>query len=104
VKQQPPQGNANPPQQPQQPQVVTPPSGGILPPLGLGGISTSQRPYVAPKLRNNGLGISRAPSSPIPGQPGLVGINPSQAPNFRTSIFGGGPNRPNTLRSRGLKY
>ncbi|XP_037718798.1 DNA translocase FtsK [Drosophila subpulchrella] len=106
VKQQPPQGNVNPPQQPQQPQVVTPPSGGILPPLGLGGISTSQRPYVAPKLRNNGLGISRAPSSPvpIPGQPGLVGINPSQAPNFRTSIFGGGPNRPNTLRSRGLKY
>ncbi|XP_016972676.1 uncharacterized protein LOC108039978 [Drosophila rhopaloa] len=109
VKQQP-QGNVNPPlqqqPQPQQPQIVTPPNGGILPPLGSGGISTSQRPYVAPRLRNNGLGISRAPSStpgPIPGQPGLV-ANSQQQPNFRTGIFGGGPNRPNTLRSRGLKY
>jgi len=104
-----PQGNANLPQQPQQPPVVNPPNGGILPPLGTGGISTSQRPYVAPRLRNNGLGISRAPSTPgpiqIPGQPGLVGNNnPQQTPNFRTSIFGGGSNRPNTLRSRGLKY
>ncbi|EDW50068.1 B-cell CLL/lymphoma 9 protein [Drosophila sechellia] len=103
-----PQGNANLPQQPQQPPVVSPPNGGILPPLGTGGISTSQRPYVAPRLRNNGLGISRAPSTPgpiqIPGQPGLVGNNPQQTPNFRTSNFGGGANRPNTLRSRGLKY
>jgi len=109
VQQQQPQGNANLPQQPQQPPVVNPPNGGILPPLGTGGISTSQRPYVAPRLRNNGLGISRAPSTPgpiqIPGQPGLVGNNnPQQTPNFRTSIFGGGSNRPNTLRSRGLKY
>lgn len=106
VQQQPPQVfTPNPPQQP--PQVVSPPNGGILPPVGSGGVSTSQRPYVAPRLRNNGLGISRAPGSsstpgPIAAQPGgFVGGNP---PSFRSSIFGGGPNRPNTLRSRGLKY
>ncbi|XP_016993930.2 uncharacterized protein [Drosophila takahashii] len=103
VRQQPPLGNVNPPQQP--PQVVTPP-----PLLGTGGISTSQRPYVAPRLRNNGLGISRAPSgnsnsnsgSPVqfPGN-----NNPTQqTQNFRPGNFGGGANRPNTLRSRGLKY
>ncbi|XP_017059945.1 protein diaphanous homolog 1 [Drosophila ficusphila] len=102
-----PQSNVNPPQQ-QPPPIVTPPSGGILPPLGSGGISTSQRPYVAPRLRNNGLGINRSPSSSpgpalFPGQPGQVG-SPPQAPSFRTSIFGNGPNGPNTLRSRGLKY
>ncbi|XP_052847042.1 uncharacterized protein LOC128259013 isoform X1 [Drosophila gunungcola] len=111
VKQQP-QDNVNPPQTQQQPQPQQPPppTGGFLPPLGsgAGGISTSQRPYVAPRLRNNGLGISRAPSStpgPIPVQsgPGLVANQP-QPPNYRTSIFGGGLNRPNTLRSRGLKY
>ncbi|XP_070141224.1 DNA translocase FtsK [Drosophila kikkawai] len=108
--QQPQQGFA-PNAPPQQPQVVSPPNAGILPPVGSGGVSTSQRPYVAPRLRNNGLGISRAPGSsstpgPVlggaqPGGGGFVGGNP---PSFRTSIFGGGPNRPNTLRSRGLKY
>ncbi|EDV38884.1 uncharacterized protein Dana_GF24776 [Drosophila ananassae] len=106
---------------PQQPPIVTPPNTvNILPPLGAGtgGISTSQRPYVAPKLRNNGLGISRAPSStqgpvlfpPVtiqqqqqPGIPQPAG-NAPQAPSFRTNIYGGGSNRQNTLRSRGLKY
>ncbi|XP_017063503.1 uncharacterized protein LOC108102825 [Drosophila eugracilis] len=108
IQQQQPQGNTN---IPQQPQVITPPppSGGILPPLGSSGISTSQRPYVAPRLRNNGLGINRSPSSapggpvPIPGQSGVVGNQP-QIPNYRTGNFAGGQNRPNTLRSRGLKY
>ncbi|XP_026849880.1 serine/threonine-protein kinase pakB [Drosophila persimilis] len=100
----PPQPQTQPPfqQQPQpQPQQ---PSGGILPPLPAvgNGISTSQRPYVAPRLRNNGLGISRGPVSPLP----PLGSPPQQAPSFRSGIFGGGggPNRPNTLRSRGLKY
>ncbi|KAH8297580.1 hypothetical protein KR054_003497, partial [Drosophila jambulina] len=101
------------PQQPQQPpnapppQVVPPPNAGILPPVGLGGVSTSQRPYVAPRLRNNGLGISRAPGSSSSSTPGPIlggGIAGGNPPSFRTSIFGGGPNRPNTLRSRGLKY
>ncbi|XP_020801579.1 uncharacterized protein LOC110178716, partial [Drosophila serrata] len=104
VQQQPQQGFA-PNAPPQQPQVVPPPNA-----VGSSGISTSQRPYVAPRLRNNGLGISRAPgSSSTPGtilsgtQPG-GGIVAGNPPSFRTSIFGGGPNRPNTLRSRGLKY
>ncbi|KAH8378596.1 hypothetical protein KR009_000192, partial [Drosophila setifemur] len=115
VQQQPQQPQINPNQNPpQQPPIVIPPSVGVLPPLGAGtgGISTSQRPYVAPRLRNNGLGISRAPSStqgpvlfpPVPGQPATPGGNPAQVPNFRPSVYGGGQNKPNTLRSRGLKY
>ncbi|BFF98579.1 tyrosine-protein phosphatase non-receptor type 23 [Drosophila madeirensis] len=104
----PPQAQAQPQppfqQQPQpQPQQS---NGGILPPLPAvgNGISTSQRPYVAPMLRNNGLGINRGPVSPLP----PLGSTPQQTPSFRSGIFGGGggggPNRPNTLRSRGLKY
>ncbi|XP_030386047.1 SH3 domain-containing protein C23A1.17 [Scaptodrosophila lebanonensis] len=62
------------------------------------GISTSQRPYVAPSLRNNGLGINRGPPTPPP-------LPASQPPAYRPNVFiGGGQNRPNTFRSRGLKY
>ncbi|XP_068143159.1 LOW QUALITY PROTEIN: cleavage stimulation factor subunit 2 tau variant [Drosophila tropicalis] len=71
--------------------------GGGLPPPGLG-ISTSQRPYVAPRLRNNGLGINRGPATAQPLLPA-----PPQQPQ-QGPVFGLASNRPNTLRSRGLKY
>ncbi|XP_041450111.1 protein transport protein SEC31 isoform X2 [Drosophila obscura] len=104
----PPQAQAQQPPFQQQPQPQPQqPNGGILPPLPAvgNGISTSQRPYVAPRLRNNGLGINRGPVSPLP----PLGSTPQQAPSFRSGIFGGGgggggSGGPNTLRSRGLKY
>ncbi|XP_034481679.1 uncharacterized protein LOC117787300 [Drosophila innubila] len=77
-----------------------------------GGVSTSQRPYVAPSLRNNGLGINRGsptPQTPLPpslptystGNVNNVNGNNNALPSYRTNGFGG---RPNTYRSRGLKY
>ncbi|EDW69578.1 uncharacterized protein Dvir_GJ13328 [Drosophila virilis] len=110
---QPQQGNnlpANVPQQQQQPQSPSlgagagaGGAGGASAGVGAGA-STSQRPYVAPSLRNNGLGINRGPPTPQP--PPLpayaTGNNVNGVPSYRTNSFGA--NRPNTFRSRGLKY
>ncbi|KAH8302517.1 hypothetical protein KR044_007883 [Drosophila immigrans] len=70
------------------------------------GVSTSQRPYLAPSLRNNGLGINRGPSTPqpLPGNNNNNNIdnNGNALPSYRLNGFGG--NRPHNFRSRGLKY
>ncbi|KAH8366239.1 hypothetical protein KR093_010555 [Drosophila rubida] len=97
------QSQPPPQQQPQQPQA---PSVAVA---GGSGVFTSQRPYVAPSLRNNGLGINRGPSTPQPlPLPGNINSNNfnnnnnNALPSYRLNNFGG--NRPNIFRSRGLKY
>lgn len=110
-----PQGNppANVPLSPPvQTQPQLPPQGAVGAAVGggaVGGLSTSQRPYVAPSLRNNGLGVNRGPSTPPQTQPlppPLPAYPPGNAnanvvPNYHGNGYG---NRPNTFRSRGLKY
>ncbi|ALC44089.1 CG12003 [Drosophila busckii] len=101
---QPPPSQVNPqvnvPQQ-QQPQPQLPPlnvgagSGAVRG----GSVSTSQRPYVAPSLRNNGLGINRGPPTPQP--PLLPDYRAGNTPSYGAN---NGFNRPNSFRSRGLKY
>lgn len=105
----PPANGAQPPVQ-TQPQL--PPPGAVGAAVGGagGGLSTSQRPYVAPSLRNNGLGINRGPSTPTQTQPQPPpplpayppgNVNANVVPNYHGNGYG---NRPNTFRSRGLKY
>lgn len=110
-----PQGNpsANVPLPPSvQPQPQLPPQGAVGGAVGggaVGGLSTSQRPYVAPSLRNNNLSGNRGPSTPPQTQPlppPLPAYSPGNAnanvvPNYHGNGYG---NRPNTFRSRGLKY
>lgn len=107
------QGNLpanNVPKLAQQPQL--PPQVAVAGAVGGGvGVSTSQRPYVAPSLRNNGLGINRGPPTPQPpplptyATGNVNNGNGNTLPSYRTNNFGvAGANRPNTFRSRGLKY
>ncbi|EDV97776.1 GH17053 [Drosophila grimshawi] len=97
---QPVQGNLQPnPSLQQQQQQQQPQS----PKLAAGaGISTSQRPYVAPSLRNNGLGINRGPGTPPTYGSAGNSVN-SGLPSYRNNVVGGA-NLPNIFRSRGLKY
>ncbi|XP_030242272.1 serine/threonine-protein kinase pakB [Drosophila navojoa] len=91
-----PQGTNYPVNVPQQQQPQAPTQG-----VGAVGASTSQRPYVAPSLRNNGLGINRGPSTPQP--PAVPSYNTGNVNGgYPTNSYGA--NRPNTFRSRGLKY
>ncbi|KAH8390508.1 hypothetical protein KR215_003200 [Drosophila sulfurigaster] len=100
-----------PSQPPLPPQPLPPQPSPSISGAGAGGVSTSQRPYVAPSLRNNGLGINRGPLStpqpsslppqPLPGN-NFNTNNGNALPSYRLNGFGG--NRPNIFRSRGLKY
>ncbi|KAL7731927.1 hypothetical protein ACLKA6_016979 [Drosophila palustris] len=95
--------------QPRSPPQVTVAGGAVA---GVGP-STSQRPYVAPSLRNNGLGINRGSPTPqtqpspsptyATGNANNVNGNGNALPSYRTNGFGVRPNT-NTYRSRGLKY
>lgn len=91
-----------------QAQPQSPPQVAVSVTGGAGSVSTSQRPYVAPSLRNNGLGINRGSPTPQTQPPtlptystGNINGNGNALPSYRTNGFGV---RPNTYRSRGLKY